>query len=359
MEEVHSDEVQKKRKVKIVIFCIVGGLLLLALTGVIAWNAILDSMIGRVDESRSTLSSEELASMLEETDPEDPSFTGPVLKPEEIPVATLPAPTVPTGKNVLNFLVVGQDAREGQGRQRSDAMILCTLNFEEKTLTMTSFLRDVWVKIPGYYNERLNVPYAVGGFPLLNETLEYNFGVSADHNIEVDFNGFAEVVDFMGGVEIELTDAEAKHLNKYGNHWGRIDGHHSWNLEGGKRNLTGLQALAYSRIRALDNDFGRTNRQRTVMDALLKKVKTMSFYDVTVLAANVLPMISTDMTNQDITTCIARIMPIIRDLKVVSQRVPVDGSYSFASIGGRSVILLDDSDLEVNRKLLADAVCDE
>lgn len=353
MEEKQPGTEKKRRKLPVVLFCVIGALLLLLLIGLIAWNVLLDSFVGRVDESDPTLSSEELASILEETDPE---VTGPELEPEEITVPTVPAETIPAGENIINFLLVGQDRREGQGRQRSDAMILCTLNFEAKTLTMTSFLRDTWVTIPGYYSERLNVPYAVDGFPLLNETLEYNFGISADHNIEVDFTGFADVIDLLGGVEIELTDAEARHLNKTGNGWGLADGHREWNLTGGRHLLTGTQALAYSRIRALDNDFGRTNRQRTVLNALLEKAKTMSLYDLTVLAANVLPMISTDMTNEDITSCIARIVPILQDIKVVSQHVPMEGTYAFANIRGRSVLVLDEDDMEVNRKLLADTV---
>lgn len=357
MEEIQNGK--KKRRLPVVLICIVGILLLLLLVGTIAWNVILDNLIGRVDVSAPTLSPEELASMLEETDPVDPSFTGPVLEPEEVTVPTEPAETIPTGKNILNFLLVGQDRREGQGRQRSDAMILCTLNFEDKTLTMTSFLRDVWVNIPGYYNERLNVPYAINGFPLLNETLEYNFGVKADHNIEVDFTGFADVVDMMGGVEIELTNAEASHLNKYGNQWGRSDGHRNWNLTGGKTLLTGIQALAYSRIRALDNDFGRTNRQRTVLNALLAKAKSMSIMELTDLATKILPLITTDMTNEQITTCIARVVPILQDLEVVSQRVPMDGTYAFASIHGKSVLVLDEDDMVANRKLLADTIAEE
>ena len=122
--------------------------------------------------------------------------------------------------------------------------------------------------------------------------------------------------------------------------------------------LDGEQALQYSRIRSIDNDFGRTNRQRTVLNALLTKAKTMSITELTNLATNALSFITTDMTNQDITTCIARIVPILQDLEVVSQRVPMDGTYVFASIGGRSVLVLDEDDMEANRKLIADTVGD-
>jgi len=119
------------------------------------------------------------------------------------------------GKDIVNILLAGQDRRawETEGPQRTDAMILCTVNMKDKTITITSFLCDLWVYIPDLYNQRLNMPYKLGGFPLLNETLEYNFGVRSDYNIEIDFSGFMKAIDAIGGVEIELTAAEAAYLN--------------------------------------------------------------------------------------------------------------------------------------------------
>ena len=203
-------------------------------------------------------------------------------------------------------------------------------------------MRDVWVRIPNRYDERLNVPYLVGGFPLLNETLEYNYGISADYNIEVDFFGFQNAIDAVGGVDIELTAAEAKYLNSP----------NSWDLGlSGKREvvpgvntLNGAQALVYSRIRRLDNDFGRTNRQRTVLTALFNKVKKLNGGELYRLAQEVLPSLTTDMTNAQILSCIIEIAPLLGDLEIVSQRIPVDNHFSFASIGGRSVIVLDEMD---------------
>ena len=91
---------------------------------------------------------------------------------------------------LLNILLIGQDRRPDEGRQRSDCMILCSLNPETKELSMISFLRDLYVQIPGHSDNRLNAAYVYGGFDLIKETFEYNFGVTVDGCLEVDFDSF-------------------------------------------------------------------------------------------------------------------------------------------------------------------------
>ena len=326
-----------KKQIILIVACSVLAVILVALSALFIWAKDILGYINRTNENEQTLSPEALESILQETDPTDPSFTGPVYLPEEVTLPTEPAETVPVGDNIINVLLVGQDRREGQVRQRSDAMILCTVNKSEKTLTMTSFLRDVWVRIPGYYDERLNVPYAIGGFPLLNETLEYNFGVSADYNIEVDFSGFENAVNLVGGVDISLTSAEAALLNK---------NHTDWGLTSGMNHLTGKQALEYSRIRKLDNDFGRTNRQRTVLTALMSSVSSLGTSQLLDLAKGVLPMITTDMSDADILSLTMELAPLLPQLKIVSNRVPLEGAYQFASISGKSVIVISPENME-------------
>lgn len=260
----------------------------------------------------------------------------------------------PSKMDVINILLVGQDRREGQERSRSDSMILCTVNKTTKTLTMTSFMRDVWVTIPGYYDQRLNVPYMLGGFDLLNDTLEYNFGVRADFNVEMDFSGFMSMIDLVGGVDIELTREEADYLNRRGN-WD-IEANQGWTLTEGVNHLTGSQALAYSRIRAIGDDFGRTSRQRTVITALIDQAKTMNPKELYKLVEGVMPLLSTDMSNQQILGLAVEMVPLLSDIQIVSQRVPMDGEYSFATIDGASVIVLSESNIEVNKQLLEEAM---
>lgn len=160
--------------------------------------------------------------------------------------------------SLINILLIGQDKREGEERQRSDAMILCSFNPETSKLSMMSFLRDLYVQIPGYEDNRLNAAYAYGGFELLKETLELNFGISVDGCLESDFSGFEKIIDTIGGVEIELTKEEAEIVG----------------VNEGVCTLNGNQALTYARIRKIDSDFQRTERQRKIMNSVFEKAKT-------------------------------------------------------------------------------------
>ena len=332
---------EKKRKVweKIIIaVLVIVAVAALALVGVYSWLNSLVGMTGKLDQGYETFSTEDLETLFEgDEEPEkDPTFQQ--------------AESIAQDDRVISVLLVGQDKREGQKRQRSDAMILCTLNLENKTLTLTSLMRDLWVYIPDHYNQRLNVPYKLGGFPLLNETLEYNFGVSADYNVEVDFSGFCEVVDQIGGVDIELTAAEAKHLNKVGNK--EFGDYTRWNLEKGVNHLNGSQALAYARIRKIDSDFARTNRQRTVINSLLEKARGMDAVSLYNIAKTVLPMLNTDLETPQVLGLIMDVVPILGEIEVISQRVPMDKQYYLTSKNGASVIAMNKSQLKANQELL-------
>ena len=346
MNEKKPGRNNRKRKL-LTALCIFLALVLVIMLGLVIWGKTLLGRINRFDPNENTLSSSEMDDILNQTDPD---VTGPVLNPDDVTLPTGPVDVIPTDENIINFLLVGQDRREGQGRQRSDSMILVTINKSAKTLTMTSFMRDVWLTIPGYRDQRLNVAYMIGGFDMLNATLEKNFGVSSDHNIEVDFSGFMKIIDSVGGVDIELTKAEAQYLNKRGN-W-EVDDDKSWKLKAGINHLTGSQALAYSRIRDIGDDFGRTNRQRTVLTALVDKAKTLSWLQLYPLINNILPLITTDMTDAEILGYVRDLLPILPELEIVSQRVPVDGNFSYANINNNSVILLREKDMKIALEML-------
>lgn len=337
-----------KRTAMIIVCCVLAFILVALLAFVIAGKAILGS-INRFGDDEPTLSDAQKESILNETD-----GTGTDIDLEDIFLNDAPVDDIITSDDVINFLLVGQDRREGEARQRSDSMILCTIHKTNKTLTMTSFMRDVWVKIPGYYDQRLNLPYMEGGFDLLNATLDHNFGISSDNNIEVDFSGFMDIIEKVGGVEIELTQAEANYLNRRGN-WD-VGNERDWTLKAGVNLMTGPQALAYSRIRDIGDDFGRTNRQKTVLTALLTKVKTMNKLEIFSLMLEVIPLITTDMTDREIVAYAKVLLPIVSDLKIISQRVPVDDYFSFATIKGNSVILLGETGTQKAIEMLKDTM---
>ena len=177
-----------------------------------------------------------------ETNPPQTSQTGATAMPGETSVPTT-APvetTLPEFEaRKINFLLVGRDAH-GEGENgRSDSMMLCSVDTGANTVTLISFLRDMYVSIPGYRDNRLNAAYSMGGSELLIAALEENFGVSVDVSLEIDFEGFVGLIDKLGGVEITLTREEASHLNSG----------HGWSLREGANHLDGEQALSYSRIR--------------------------------------------------------------------------------------------------------------
>ena len=317
----------------------------LALLGMVLGYLYVDKMlnlIGRHPAVHETLSSSEIHEIENQTDPVEENFSGPIVDPTDITWSTEPIEVVEK-EHIVNILLIGQDRIPGQGRQRSDAMILCSLNTESKTLTMTSFLRDLYVQIPGYQDNRLNVPYVLGGMPLLKDTLKLNFGVRVDGCVEVDFSQFEKIVDLMGGVDIPLTAAEVSHL--YSNY--------GYVLKEGVNHLNGQQALAYSRIRYIGSDFGRTNRQRTVIAALFEQCKDLSVAQMHNLLEGVLQLITTDMSNGQIMELAVTGFPMLSGLQMKTQYIPAEGTYQFASIRGMSVIV---ADMEANRQTLIESI---
>ena len=113
----------------------------------------------------------------------------------------------------ITFLLIGQDGRPDTPGKRSDSMILCTFQPSQKKLVMTSILRDLYVKIPGYGYERINAAYALGGRELLKETLKENLGIIPDGTLEVDFGRFSGIIDTLGGVTLELRRDEVQEIN--------------------------------------------------------------------------------------------------------------------------------------------------
>ena len=242
---------------------------------------------------------------------------------------------------IINILLIGQDRREGETRARSDSIILCSLNKNTHTVTMTSFLRDLYVSIPGYRDNRLNAAYAAGGMPLLTQTLEENFGVRVDGCMEVDFSRFTQLVDLLGGVELELRQDEADTVNR------AVPG----NLTAGTQRLSGSQALAYSRIRNLDadGDFSRTSRQRKVVTALLTGCRDKGMANLFSVISEALPMLTTDMEDKTVMRLALELFPLLSDMQIVSQRIPAENTYSYKTIRDMSVIV---ADMDAARELL-------
>ena len=319
-------------------------LLIIGLLAILATAALLleQRIYAPSDPTSATVSAE-----TESKNPEKPTAA----EPTEATMPTL-APDAMDGKQILNILITGQDRRDPEGWGRSDTMILCSINAQTDTITMVSFLRDLYVEIPGHGSNKLNAAYAFGGIDLLIETLAHNFGVHVDETIETDFAGYANMIDYMGGVEIELTAKEANYLNS-GKIWtpDHKNQKNPWNLTEGTNLLTGYQTLAYSRIRYIDSDFVRTERQQAVLQELLARFHELSWTQTAEAMDCMLEESITSMTDQEFFLYTIGFYPVLTDGSVVSQQIPAEGTWSYRTIRGMSTI---DADLEANRALLAE-----
>lgn len=323
------------------LLCMFLGVILAAMLAVTVYFHSLMSRINYVDpQDNVPLSEQELDQLLsDQTSPADPDT--PALDPGAVDFG-LPEISI-GGKDsrIINILLIGQDRRPGEDRARSDSMILCTYHKDTGQLTLTSILRDLYVQIPGYQDNRINAAYAAGGMQLLNDTLLTNFGIRVDGNIEVDFNQFSDIVDLIGGVTIDLREDEAALMN----------GTPGSSLTAGENLLNGDQALQYARIRSLDadGDFSRTGRQRKVMEAIFRAYRDASLGTLMRLMKDILPMITTDMSNLQIIGYALEVFPSLSRLEIVSQRIPADGAYSPQMIRGMSVLV---ADMDATRTLL-------
>ncbi len=185
-------------------------------------------------------------------------------------------PTYAEDPSVINILLIGVENYEGYAYGRSDSMMIASMDKDGGDLKLVSLMRDMYVEIPGYADNRLNAAYALGGAKLLMETIELNFGLKCDGYVYVDYSGFEAIVDYLGGIEISLTEEEAQYLNTTN----YISDKKQRHVVEGSQIMTGNQVVGYCRIRhvkaanGLQNDFGRTYRQRVVMDKIFEKYKS-------------------------------------------------------------------------------------
>ena len=236
--------------------------------------------------------------------------------------------------NVLNILLIGTDSRNPSvDRGRSDSMILVSVNKKTEKVIMTSFLRDTWVQIPDIGPQRLNAAYAYGGPPLLVKTMQANFGIRIDKYVTINFDSFKDTIDTIGGVDIRVTDEEVPYINSGAKNSEKLK-------QGGKYTLNGEQALAYSRIRYIGTDFGRTQRQRTVMDEIFRKTKGMSLSELSDFLEKILPNVSTNFEKSEIFWLLLKVSDYLSYPRT-EQSIPNTGSFKNMVIDGMMVLGID------------------
>ncbi|MEE8826073.1 MAG: LCP family protein [Eubacteriales bacterium] len=236
-------------------------------------------------------------------------------------------------KDIRNILLIGQDARPGESRARSDAMIICSINTKTKKITLCSIMRDLYVPIEGYSDNRINAAYQYGGMELLDDTIEKCLGIPIDGNVEVNFEGFINVMSKIGNIDIELNQDEVNYFAQTNPDWG---------LKVGVNALTPEQALAYARLRHVGkSDWERTDRQRRVLMAAFEKVRAGGLTEVLSIANQSLPYLTTDMTDTKILSYVAKV--ITGGMTIGEQyRCPFEGTYTEQTLRKGMEVLVPD-----------------
>ncbi|HHV13336.1 MAG TPA: LCP family protein [Clostridiales bacterium] len=246
-------------------------------------------------------------------------------------------------KEVYNVLVIGCDSRKALGSGRSDTMILISVNKNKRKVIMTSFLRDIYLGIPDHGDNRLNAAYAYGGEELLIRTIEDNFKVDIDNYVAVDFYAFIDAVDAIGGIELDISEEEIPIINEYIKEMNYLNGMEEGDgllVEPGNYVLNGKQTLGYVRNRYIGTDFERTNRQRIVLQKVFEKVKKSSLAEIKTLLDEVLPQITTNISEGRIMSLLFA-LPVYKNYTMEPWSIPVEGSYSLVKIRRMDVIGID------------------
>lgn len=289
------------------------------------------------------------ADITTQTDEDEVTYTDPF--DASINSAVSDIPLRGNEKGIRNILLIGLDGHTFSGR--SDAMIILSVNDNDKTIRLVSLMRDTWVTVPGRDKDKdgkddfckLNTAYAYGRFPLLKKTIAQNFRMNFDDYIIVNFSALPKIIDAMGGLDIKLT---AKEMTQVPAHDCLLNENNAYDpffpLKGapGVYHLAGHQVLAYSRIRIIDSDFKRTERQREVIDLCIEKAKTMSYAGLLDVLYTALPAIQTNMSSDEFVGFATDALTYSSYAMDTDYRIPENNRYKGATInGGSGLQLLD------------------
>lgn len=233
--------------------------------------------------------------------------------------------------DIYNVLLIGVDRRDKSWNGNSDAMILVSINKKENKVSMVSLMRDTYVDIPGVGYRKLNAAYAYGAGPLLCETVTNTFNIKVDRYAAVDFFDLIDIINVIGGVDLEISAKEAEVANGYildMCNLMNVDGtEHLIPSEGGMIHCDGVQAVGFSRNRYVGNsDFERTERQRYVLSQLMAEVKRMSVAQMTEKMQAILEFVTMNIPESEIWSMVTE-LPELLEYDFTMSRVPYDNMY--------------------------------
>lgn len=254
-------------------------------------------------------------------------------------------------KNVINIALFGVDSRSVEENiGRSDAIMIASFDGKHHKVKIVSIMRDSQVKVDGYGYTKINHAYAYGGAELAIKTLNQNFGLNIKDYVTVNFYQLADVIDALGGMELEITEAERKNMNVYIKEAADFAGRDYETVKkSGLQKLTGEQVVAYARIRYVGNsDFTRTERQREVIEKVFQQMLNTNVLRYPALLDTLLPMIETSLSNTEILGVASKLI-MFGTPKFEQGRFPLDGQYR--SGGGNLIYDLDAAANKLHRFL--------
>ena len=248
--------------------------------------------------------------------------------------------------DLINILLVGADTYD-KGTGRSDSMIIMSINKTKKTITFTSLMRDLYVPIPGYKDNRINASYSAGGPALLMKTIDHNFGIKIDYYVRVGFAAFRGAIDSLGGLDIVVN----KDNYDYFKDFDEIKGLSKEEATNGNHiiHISGKTALHYARSRDFaGSDFTRTLHQRDLISQVIKNCRGSSVTELHEMLKIVLPYIVTNIPKDMLKMMVFEAINYI-NYDIVTARVPCNGSYEVTRRRGMSVLV---ADMEKNKAYL-------
>ncbi|GAA0083803.1 LCP family protein [Clostridium sp. CTA-7] len=243
-------------------------------------------------------------------------------------------------KKIKNIALFGIDSTDGE-TGRSDSIMVATIDPVHSKLKITSVMRDSYVSIAGHGQDKINHAYAFGGPELAIKTLNENFGLNIENFVSVNFSSLPVIINILGGIDLEITNEELQYINDYINDINAKDGTNSPHITyAGVQHVDGTQALAYSRIRYTSGgDYERTQRHRTVLDALFNKLTSTSVASYNSLLNEVLPYVQTNLSATDILSLGTKVLGIGNNLE--QERFPRDGYGEGTMIDGVYYLTFD------------------
>ena len=259
---------------------------------------------------------------------------------------------------MTNILLIGVDNDNLSGlddRGNADGLMILSINKNTKQVVLSSLMRDILASVPGEgYKTKLTLAYHYAGTQALIDTIETNFGVPIDNYIMVNYLSVIDIVDAVGGLELELTQDELYWMQPKIQNLNTLLGQdENANLidpsQEGTLLLNGIQTAAFMRIRyAGDGDFDRTERARTVLMALADKARDLKMTEMLSLADRMLPQITTDLSQTRILSLLMS-LPKYLGYDMVSNRIPAGDSWYYDNNSNGSFVVIDYS---VNREFL-------